>query len=70
MLSILNYKMDQVAEDLNNLKMNNFMEKEVPIMESLFEKFNFPLSLMEELHNLEIYLENEDKKKEAVSLLG
>ncbi|XP_029176577.1 uncharacterized protein LOC114944698 isoform X1 [Nylanderia fulva] len=66
MLSILNYKMDQVTEDLNIFKMNNIVEKEVPIKESLFEQFNFPLSSMEELHNLEIYLENEEKKKEAV----
>ncbi|XP_029677165.1 uncharacterized protein LOC115243974 isoform X1 [Formica exsecta] len=66
MLSILNYKMDQIAEDLNNLKINNIMEKEVPVMESLFEKFNFPLNSMEELHNLEIYLENDEKRKEVV----
>ncbi|KAM0736968.1 hypothetical protein ACS0PU_000061 [Formica fusca] len=35
-------------------------------MESLYEKFNFPLNSMEELHNLEIYLENDEKKKEVV----
>ncbi|XP_020297502.1 uncharacterized protein LOC109862028 [Pseudomyrmex gracilis] len=38
MLSILNYKIDQVAEDLNNLKKTNIVEKEVSIQESLFEK--------------------------------
>ncbi|XP_050452091.1 uncharacterized protein LOC126851796 [Cataglyphis hispanica] len=70
MLSILNYKMDQMAEDLNNLKMHNIMEKEVPTMESLFEKFELLLKSMEELHNLEIYLENDEKKKEVVTELS
>lgn len=68
MLSILNYKMDQMAEDLNNLKRVNNIEKNIPkIMKSFFEKFDIPLSSMEELNNLEVHLENEEKKKEAVS---
>ncbi|KAL6434712.1 hypothetical protein ACFW04_006211 [Cataglyphis niger] len=70
MLSILNYKMDQMAEDLNNLKMHNIMEKEIPTMESLFEKFELPLKSMEELHNLEIYLKHDEKKKEVVTKLS
>ncbi|KAL6416925.1 hypothetical protein ACFW04_014766 [Cataglyphis niger] len=57
--AVLNYKM---AEDLNNLKMHNIMEKEIPTMESLFEKFELPLKSMEDLYNLEIYLENDEKK--------
>lgn len=36
-------------------------------METFFEKFGFPLSSIEELNNLEVYLENEEKKKQAVS---
>jgi len=60
--------MDQMAEDLNNLETVNNIEKNIPkIMESFFEKFDFPLSSMEELINLEVYLENEEKKKEAIS---
>jgi len=68
MLTILNYKIDQMAEDLKNLTNTNIVEKRVSkIIESLFEKFNFPLSSMKELNNLEVYLENEEQKKEAVS---
>ncbi|CAG9814676.1 unnamed protein product [Phaedon cochleariae] len=64
-MSIIDYKCDQLLEDVASLKINNKHE-EVRIEESIFEKFEFPLKFMEHLKEFENYC---DTNKDHVPVI-
>ncbi|XP_045460417.1 uncharacterized protein LOC123686008 isoform X2 [Harmonia axyridis] len=63
-LSILNFKLDQLADDIGRLALKeNTVTTNLP--PSVFSKFNFPLATEEELHNFESHLADREKYQQV-----
>ncbi|KAG5867948.1 hypothetical protein JTB14_020468 [Gonioctena quinquepunctata] len=61
-LSILHFKMDQLAEDIAQI---NLKKPEVPASPSIFLRFNFPFSTEEDLQTFEDFLADKANHKQV-----
>lgn len=67
-ISILNFKVDQLSEDISKLLRNNLKdETELKIEETIFNKFDFPIKTKEELKNFDRYFELSENKSKVAS---
>lgn len=66
-LSILNFKLDQIMDDISRLNVAQKVPEDLP--ESIFKKLNYPLSSKEKLHKLENFIENQQNNENCVSII-
>lgn len=70
-MTIINYKLDQLAEDFSKFVTKNSKEdiNEEHLEKSVFEMFDFPINTIEELRKLDDHMKMDNNKIKLVRIV-